>query len=515
MALRALWEGSGSGQLRTGVATGLLIAILGLAGFSYLVVRRRRWKNSIAISLIVLALLGALGGSGAYLMGGRKPAASALKPPPAEAPELGAREELNPSELARLQKAPLEIPRPQANATAPWPQWRGPNRDGASPESGLFTDWDHSPPKVLWKHPIGQGYSSFAVARGRVYTLDAKENLERVLCLNADTGEEVWSYTYPSRAPYPPHVNHVGPKATPTWCDGRLYTLGWGGEFHCLKEAAGGGKPEVVWKHDLVKEFAGHKAHSGYGFASSPLVEGDLVCVQAGGKKGSIVAFNRRDGKLVWASLTEMSGYSSPVAATLAGVRQIICLTHRCLYGLRAADGAKLWEHPWGRLYNVPTPIVVRDYVFISSSDEGCALLRVRKDDRGALEAVPVYVMRNKLMRNYYSSCVFHDGFLYGFDVGPGNLKCIDLRTGSEKWAGQRRPKGTLIYADGRLIVLTEGGALMAVKATPERLEVEGTVKGIAEGGELWALPVLANGRLYLRDAHEVICLDVTRPPVH
>jgi outer membrane protein assembly factor BamB len=344
-----------------------------------------------------------------------------------------------------------------------------------------------------------------------MYTMDAKDKTERVLCLDPKTGNEIWSYSYPygGISTY----NHLGPKASATIYDGLIYTLGAAGDFICFKEKSD--KPEIVWKHDLVKEYDGKKSDSGYGFASSPLIEGDMVCVQAGGLKGSVVTFNRKTGNPIWHALSNINGYSSPVAVTAAGIRQIVVFLEAAVIGLQASDGTKLWEYPWGTTFggNIAMPIVVSDYVFISSGHgDGCACLRIARDGAGC-KVVPVYIMKNKVMRSAYSSCIYRDGFLYGFDVGPGNLKCVDFRTGKETWADRRRPKGTLIYADGHLITLTETGSLIAVKASPGRLEVEATVKDIvaADEGELWTLPVLADGLLYLRDRREIKCLDLKR----
>jgi outer membrane protein assembly factor BamB len=502
-------------------ASGLGVAVAGLLGLIYSIMwRRRRLASPMSIALVLLALVGtAIAGFGAWAIAGSATMSSTAmsvakhksedKAAPAEPPELGAKATINDGELGMLQKATLQIHQQQGEPGTPWPQWLGPNRDGISVETGIRTDWDQSPPKILWKMPIGDGYTSPSIAHGRLYTMDAKDKTERVLCLDPQTGKEIWSYSYPYAGIST--YNHLGPKASPTIYDGLIYTLGAAGDFLCFKEASD--KPQIVWKHDLVKEFEGKKSNSGYGFASSPLIEGDMVCVQAGGLKGSVVSFNRKDGKLIWKALSNMNGYSSPVAATVAGIRQIVVFLEAAAVGLRASDGAKLWEYPWGTTPggNIAMPIVLGDYVFISSGHgDGCACLRIARDGAGC-KAVPVYIMKNKVMRSAYSSCIYRDGFLYGFDVGPGNLKCIDFRTGTEKWADRRRPKGTLIYADGHLITLTETGSLIAVKATPERLEVEGTVRDIvaAEEGELWTLPVLADGLLYLRDRREIKCLDL------
>lgn len=413
----------------------------------------------------------------------------------------------NAARLRELQTASLETERPAAQAG--WPQWQGPGRDCISHERELNTDWARRAPAVLWKHPVGGGYSSVAVVDGRLYATDRAGEEERVLCLDAASGRELWVFSYPAR--YAGFQSHAtGPRATPLVHDGRVYTVGATGRFLCLEAVPAGDQPTVLWDHDLLTEFAARLP--AWGVASSPLIEGDLVCVQPGSTRGSVAAFDRRTGKLVWSALSEVSGYSSPVAATVAGARQIICLTGKGLVGLRPADGARLWYYPWATEYdaNIATPIVAGDYVFISSDyGAGCALLKVSSAGPDEQTAEPVYVRRNRLMRNHHSSCVLHDGHLYGFDSPPGVLKCVDLRTGEEKWMARNLRKGSLIYADGHLLVLTEHGTLALVEATPAGFRKKGEVANALQGSECWALPALASGRLYLRDHQQIVCLDL------
>jgi len=361
---------------------------------------------------------------------------------------------------------------------------------------------------------INGGYSSIAVAKGRLFTMDRLGNEERVLCFDAETGKELWAYRAP--ADYRPIEGYAeGPRATPTVHDGRVYTVGATGLFACLEAVPAEGRAKVLWQRHLIEQLQGDLPR--WGMACSPLIEGELVIVQPGGSDGAVAAFERVSGKLVWRALTDASGYSSPVAATAAGVRQIICFTGEGLAGLRPSDGAQLWHFPWPTDHkaNIATPIVAGDYVFISSSYQaGCALLHLQPDGAG-VKAEPVFVRRNKVMRNHHASCVLHDGHLYGFDSSgfglQAVLKCLDFRTLEEKWhAGRNITKGTLIYADGHLIVLTEDGTLALVEATPEGYRKKSTMK-LFEGAQFWALPALAKGRLYVRSDKELVCLDLRK----
>jgi len=414
----------------------------------------------------------------------------------------------NPERLERLRATPLEaLSRPDALAGA-WPQWRGPRRDGISDETGLRTDWAKTPP-VLWQQPIGGGYSSVAVADGRLYTMDKQGDDERVVCLAAGTGKELWAHRY--RVDYSAfrQGHGTGPRATPTVAGGRVYTVGATGVFLCLEAAPRDGRPHVLWEHNLMEDFDARPPI--WGVACSPLVEGKLVCVQPGGKKGSVAAFDARTGDVAWTARSDAPGYSSPVAATVADVRQIICFTGKGLAGLQPDDGKQLWYFPWATEFdaNIATPVIAGNYVFISSGyNAGCALLELYADD-GGVRAEPVYVKRHKLMRNHHATCVLYRGYLYGFD--DNILKCVDIRTGEEKWASRRPGKGSLLAADGFLIVLTEAGSLALVEASPAGYREKGQLRDVLEGSDCWALPALADKRLYLRDQQHILCLDLKK----
>lgn len=394
-----------------------------------------------------------------------------------------------------------------------WPQWRGPWRDGISPATGLRADWPRDGPLRLWRTPVGGGYSSPSIAGGRVWVTDKKGDEERVRCLDARNGKELGSYRY--RVDYAGLDRNYaqGPRATPTVHEGRVYAVGATGVFVCLEAVPQDSTMKLLWRHDLLSEFQGKLP--GWGVASSPLIEGDLVIVQPGGNKGSVVAFDRVTGKQKWTALDDPSGYSSPVAASAAGVRQVICFTAKRMVGLRASDGGLLWQYKWPTQHgaNIATPIVADNYVFLSSDyGAGCALLELKPGEEGGVSARPVFVRRNKLMRNHFSACVLHDNHLYGYDVSgsSASLKCVDVRTIKEKWSTRELEKGCVLYADGRLIVLTQGGDLVLVEATPEGYKKTASAE-VLEGSQCWALPALVGGRLYLRDNNHVVCLEMKK----
>jgi outer membrane protein assembly factor BamB len=485
---------------------GALLAIVALVGLAAGIIRRQT-KAANVVGLLVVAILGCgMAGFAAYVrMNGPgwqnqdfRARIPVVPPPPPPA------DESDPVELTALKSANFGIE--TQPVVGGWNQWRGSARDGVAVADNVHDQLDHLSDKALWQVPVKTGYSSFALGDGCLYTMEmpapAKES---VICLDASTGKEIWRYTYQG----PASESYPGPRATPALFDGRVYTVGAAGTFLCLP-AKPDGKPEPLWRHQLPGEFGANVP--GWGIACSPLVAGSLVIVQPGGSKGSVAAFDRITGKLVWAALDDPNGYSSPVAATIAGVRQIVCVTARAAAGVRADDGTKLWYYPWPTGYdgNIATPIVAGDYVFISSGYcHGCALLHIQSAD-GQMKAVPVYVKANKLMRNHHNTSVFKDGYIYGIDES-GPLRCIDVRTGEMKWESKDRMKGCPILADGRLIILTEHGTVNIVEATPKEYKRTAQVKDLLHGESCWVLPALDDGRLYFRDASQIVCIDLKR----
>ncbi|HMP03481.1 MAG TPA: PQQ-binding-like beta-propeller repeat protein [Gemmatales bacterium] len=412
-------------------------------------------------------------------------------------------ESRDPQLLAQLEGAKLA--QPQA-ADSDWPQWRGPLRDGRA-TGPLRTDWADQPPREVWRQPIGGGYSSVLYVDGKLYTQDRQPDAERVLCLDPQTGRALWVHAYP--VDYATTNYFEGPRATPTFADGRLYVVGATGQFLCLAlPTEEGAVPQLLWQHDLVKEFDAPLPQ--WGIASSPLLVGNLVVVQPGGRKGSIVAFDKVTGQLVWTSGADPSGYSSPIAAEFDQQQQIVAFTGKRMVGLDPADGRELWSFAWSTNFdaNIATPIVVENFVFLSSGyNAGCALLEIRRADQ-TWSAQPAYVQRNRLMRNHHSSCVLVDGFLYGFDCGPNLLTCIDLRKGERRWQTRDFAKGGVLFASGHLIVLTEDGELGLAEANPEKAVPKGKFR-VFDAAQVWALPTLVEGRLYLRSNQEIACLDL------
>ena len=393
---------------------------------------------------------------------------------------------------------------------ADWPQWLGPNRNGISNETDLH--WPATGPEVRWRIPLGQGFSGISNADGRIFTMFAQGEDEYAICLDTETGSEIWRYrTGPY---YQESQGGDGPRSTPTVDDSTVYILGATGRLSAHRAASG----TLIWERDLSKEFNSEVPK--WGFSTSPLVEGDLLLVEVGGTdrnfvidmvvdyepEATAVALDKDTGETIWTALNEKMSYSSPIAFTAAGERQIAYFTAYSLTGLSPIDGKVLWRHPWKTRWDVSasTPIYIApDRIFISTGDDsGGAVFEIEKNSDG-LSAKQIW--QNKKMKNHFGTSILYEGHLYGFDNSI--LKCLDAASGEEQWKTRGYAKGTLIIADGHLIVLGEGGELGLIEATPTAF-IEKTKVQILNG-RCWTVPSIAEGRIYIRNESEMVSLEV------
>ena len=382
------------------------------------------------------------------------------------------------------------------HSTAEWAQWRGPNRDGISSETGFLKNWSQEGPKVLWHIPFGDGYSGISIAQGKVYTMSAEDDDEFVVCLDASNGEEIWRFR--SGAKFTEQRGD-GPRSMPTVHEDSVFALGAEGKLYALNAHNG----TQLWSHNFVEEF--DSKIPTWGFSSSPLIEGNLVLVEAGGKDGkSIVAFDKKSGDVVWTTHTDEVGYSSPIAIDFGEVRQIIFLTSKTLLSLAPENGDIYWKYPWPEGINIATPIFIPDdKIFISASyDKGAVLLKMTADADGiGIEEV----WKSRVMKNHFNSSVLQGDYLYGFDNAI--LTCIEANTGEEQWRHRGFQKGSLLLADGYLIILGEGGKLALAEANPTEYKEKARFQLFDD--KCWTVPTLAGGRLYLRNQKEMVCLDL------
>ncbi len=379
-----------------------------------------------------------------------------------------------------------------------WPRFRGPAADGVSAETKLAAAWPEQGPAVLWRASLGSGYSGLSVAGGRVYTMFGSGDSEFVVALGAADGKEVWRF----------RIDKLwrdrqgdGPRSTPTLHDGTLYAVSAGGRLVALDAKDG----RSLWQRELREDFGARIPR--WGFSASPVIEGKLLLLEVGGPGALIVGLDRKSGREVWRAGDGKAGYSTPLVATLGGVRQAVFFSAKGIVAVSPSDGALLWTRPWETSWDVNAAMPVQvspETLFISSGyDVGAALLRVRAGE-GKIQVEEVW--RNREMKNQFSSSVLHAGQLYGFD--DRTLKCIDVATGELRWRARDFGHGSLIRAGRRLFVLGDNGLLALVEATPEEYREKGRMRPF--DGKTWTAPALAGGRLYLRDENAVIALDVS-----
>lgn len=381
-----------------------------------------------------------------------------------------------------------------------WTDFRGPRRDGRYTQTGIRTDWPDAGLEPLWRQPVGGGYASFVVAGGQAFTIEQRRDRETVAAYDVDTGVELWTHGW--RGHFQETMGGPGPRATPTWHDGLIYALGAMGRLVCLDAATGA----VVWERDILVDAGA--ANLPWAMSGAPLVVDDVVVVQPGGAGGwSVAAYHRRTGAVVWRVFDDVQSYTSPMLATLDGVRQIVVVTAARAAGLRPQDGALLWEHPWtvSMVPNISQPLVAGDdRLFLSAGyGKGAALVEVARSGDGWTVAT---VWETNRMKNVFSSSVLIDGYIYGLDESI--LACIDAATGALMWKGGRYGHGQLLAAGGHLVVLTEDGDLVLVRATPDGHE-EIAAFGAIEG-KTWNVPALADGRLLVRNARQMAAFDLS-----
>jgi outer membrane protein assembly factor BamB len=384
-------------------------------------------------------------------------------------------------------------------ATFLWPGYRGAERDGRYRDTPIRTDWSRSGLQALWKQPVGGGYASFALARGRAFTIEQRGRNEVVAAYDVLTGRELWKDSWP--AFFQESMGGDGPRATPAWDGGKVYALGAAGELRAYDDATG----KVVWRANILKDAGA--SNLTWGMAASPLIAGDAVIVLPGGGDGrSVTAYDKNTGKILWSALNDPQSYAAPMLVTLAGTRQFLVVSATRIMGLSLDRRDVLWEQPWRTEYdiNAAQPIVIGDNrVFYSSGyGVGAAVFEISRDgDRFAAREI----WRNNRMKNRASSSVLHNGFIYGLDEAI--LACIDAATGELKWKGGRYGYGQLLVAGDHLVVITDTGDLVLVAAAPDEHRELARFPAIA--GKTWNVPALVGGILLVRNAEEMAAFDL------
>lgn len=386
-----------------------------------------------------------------------------------------------------------------------WPQWRGPNRDDVQAESGLMAAWPEGGPELLWRNnECGLGYAGFSVVGDRLFTMGLEQGKQFVICLNAVDGTEIWRTNVGGN-----YKNNWGdgPRSTPTVDGDHVFALAADGALICVKATDG----QEVWTVALT-DFGGKVP--GWGYCESVLVDGNQVVCTPGGSQGTILALNRTNGEKIWQTdaFTQEAHYSSIVPATINGKKQYVQLTMGAVVGVDPENGSVIWQADWpGKVAVIPTPIVHNDHVYVSSGYAvGSGLFQI--DGSNAKS-----VWFNKVMKNHHGGVIRIGEHLYGFSDDAGWV-CQDWNSGERVWADESKlGKGAIAFAGDRLYCVGEAdGQVVLIEASPEgwkehgRFTLSPQTERRSARGAIWVHPVIANGRLYLRDQEIVYCYDVS-----
>jgi outer membrane protein assembly factor BamB len=383
-------------------------------------------------------------------------------------------------------------------AAGDWPHWRGPDRTGISSESGWSAQWPASGPKVAWKAQVGLGFSSFVVSGGRAVTMGHADEKDTVFCFAADTGKELWKHSYP--AELGDKYFDGGTTGTPTIDGERVYSLSRWGDAFCFNLSDG----KVVWSKNVEKETGARIPD--WGFTGAPLVLGDRLILNVG---DAGLALDQKTGAIVWKSDPKSAGYSTPLPLKSGDAPLAVLGSGQSYVAVDLRDGKEAWRIRWLTQYgvNAADPIVEGDRIFLSTGyGKGAALFKLGG-------AQPEQLWKSKALRTQLNAAVLYQGHLYGVDgdtTDKASLKCLELATGTEKWAHAGFGSGGIIVADGKIIGLSGSGELMV--APVSAAEFKPTSRAQVLGGKCWTAPVLAGGRIYCRNSRgDVVCVDVQK----
>jgi outer membrane protein assembly factor BamB len=413
----------------------------------------------------------------------------------------GASDVVEPPPVVQAAAPPEPVATHAATAANYWTDFRGPNRLGVYDEMPILTSWPAGGLRRLWKQPVGGGYASFVVVDGLLFTIEQRRDQEVVAAYDTATGREMWTNSW--RAHFQESMGGDGPRTTPVWDAGRIYALGAEGELRCLD--AGTGK--VIWNKNILRENGAENLT--WAQAASPLVvDGKLIVLPGGGKGKSVVAYDKLTGKPVWSSQDDEQSYTSPTVARVAGKRQLIVVSAVRMMGLTVEDGKLLWDYPWVTEYhvNAAQPIVIgENRVFISAGyGHGAAVVELTPSgDQFKVKEI----WKNTKLKAKFNNPVLYQGHIYGMDEGI--MACIDPASGDQKWKGGRYGYGQVLLASGHLVVTTEQGEVVLVKATPAGHQELARFAGVE--GKTWNHPAIANGVLFVRNTTEMAAFRIGR----
>lgn len=377
---------------------------------------------------------------------------------------------------------------------ADWPCWRGPNRNGTAPDTGINRDWNARPPQELWRIALHDGgFAGPSVADGKVFIVDHEGAEDVVRALDFATGQDIWQTRYPDLS----KPDYGFTRSTPVYDDGRLYVVSYLGRVSCLDASQGA----ILWSVNMTDEFGGVRPQ--WGYAMSALIDGERVVIVPGGVDAAVAVLNKQTGETIWTGGgSDFPGYSTPVKATIQGVEQYVVFMGKALIGVAAEDGRLLWRHPWETSsdVNAATPIVSGNHIFITSNyNRGCAVIAIEPSG-------PRVVWENTGIASHVSTPVYLNGLMFGSD--NRDLVCLNPNTGEIVWRAPGLEKGGAVGVDGTIIVLAGAtGELMMFEAAPEMREL-GRFTPLG-GKESWTAPIIADGKLIVRNKQALVCLDI------
>ena len=381
--------------------------------------------------------------------------------------------------VTRLAAAPVAS-RAAETTGNDWPEYMGKGRNGISRETGWFNGAEA---KTVWQANIGSGFSSMAIAQGRLYAMGNAGNQDTVWCFNAADGKGLWKYSYPCELMAIQHEG--GPSATPTVEGGLVFTYSKRGHLHALDAATG----KVIWRHDIPGEYGGRIPQ--WGITSAPVVSGGTLFVMAGAPGACIMAFDKSTGAVQWKAGNDGPAYAALQVLRWKDAPYLAAFNAGGVVFYALADGKELWRYNWKTPYdvNAAMPIIAGDKVFISTGyNTGCALVQSSNNTE---------LWKNKNMKNHFSASVLVGGAIYGFD--ESQLACLDGNTGKTLWTADRLGKGSLIASDGKLIILSERGELVIAEASPNAYKELSRTQILS--GKCWTAPAFSNGHVYARNA--------------
>ncbi len=423
-----------------------------------------------------------------------------------------------------------------------WPSFLGPDRNGKSSETGILTTWPKEGPRIIWQRELGIGYGIGSVGKGRYFQCDREGDHARLVCLNAETGAEIWKFEYPTN--YEDLYGYDnGPRCSPVVDGDRVYIYGVEGMLHCLRVEDG----TPVWKVDTAADFG--VVQNFFGVGSTPVIEGDLLIVMIGGSppesqnvppgqldrvdgNGSgIVAFHKMTGEVKYKITDELASYASPLLATIDGRRWCFAFARGGLVGFEPASGNVDFHYPWRdrsmESVNASTPVVIGNQVFISETyGPGSSLLQVRPGDYDVVWSDDPR-LRDKAMQTHWNTPIYHEGYLYGSSgrhTENAELRCVEWKTGKVMWSEPDLTRTSLLYVDGHFVCLGEYGTLHLIKATAEKFQVvaEVTLEDKSDRppplgfrsppllkSPCWAAPILSHGLLFVRGSDRLVCLQL------